>query len=61
MVYIIFVISLIAVNKGADRLVEGAVALTRIWGISQILVGATLISLGTTLPEIATASSFWAM
>lgn len=56
MVYIIFLISLIAVSKGADWLVEGAVAVTKIWGISQILVGATLISLGTTLPEMVVSA-----
>lgn len=51
MIYIIFLFSLIAVTKGADWLVEGAVGLTNIWGISQIVVGATIVSLGTTLPE----------
>ncbi len=51
MVYIIFILSLIAVTKGADWLVEGAVALAHLWGISQIVVGATIVSLGTTLPE----------
>lgn len=56
MVYIIFLISLAAVSKGADWLVDGAVALTKIWGISQILVGATLISLGTTLPEMVVSA-----
>ncbi len=52
MVYIIFLISLVAVSKGADWLVDSAAAITKIWGISQILVGATLVSLGTTLPEM---------
>lgn len=51
MVYIIFILSLVAVSKGADWLVEGAVGLARLWGISQIVVGATIVSLGTTLPE----------
>ncbi|NLJ80230.1 MAG: calcium/sodium antiporter [Firmicutes bacterium] len=51
MVYLIFILSLSAVTKGADWLVEGAVGLTKLWGISQIVVGATIVSLGTTLPE----------
>ncbi len=51
MLYLIFLLSLAAVTKGADWLVEGAVGLTRFWGISQVIVGATVVSLGTTLPE----------
>lgn len=60
MVYIIFILSLVAVTKGADWLVLGAVRLTNMWGISQIVVGATIISLGTTLPE-ALISTFAAV
>lgn len=51
MVYLIFILSLVAVTKGADWLVEGAVDLARLWGVSQIVIGATIVSLGTTLPE----------
>lgn len=51
MVYLVFFLSLTAVTFGADWLVEGAVQLTKLWGISQIVVGATIVSLGTTLPE----------
>jgi len=57
MVYIIFLISLLAVSKGADWLVDGAVGITKSLGISPVIVGATVVSLGTTLPE-ALISSF---
>ena len=57
MVYIIFLISLAAVSKGADWLVDGAAGITKSLGISQVIVGATVVSLGTTLPE-ALISSF---
>lgn len=40
-------------GKGADLLVEEAVALASRWRIPTILVGATIVSLGTTLPEAA--------
>lgn len=56
MVYIIFLLSLVAVTKGADWLVEGAIGFTSILGISQIIVGATVVSLGTTLPETLISS-----
>lgn len=55
-ILLIFIVSLIAVTKGADWLVEGAVGLAQIWGIPQIIVGATIVSLGTTLPETLISS-----
>jgi cation:H+ antiporter len=39
--------------KAADWLVEGAAGLAYRFGISKIIVGATVISLGTTSPEAA--------
>lgn len=42
-----------ALIKGADWLVDGAAKLAYRFGISKIIVGATVISLGTTSPEAA--------
>ena len=39
--------------KGADWLVEGASGLAYRFGISKVIVGATIVSLGTTSPECA--------
>ncbi|WP_034618414.1 calcium/sodium antiporter [Oleidesulfovibrio alaskensis] len=36
---------------GADRLVEGASALARRVGISELVIGLTIVALGTSLPE----------
>ncbi len=44
-------ISILALGKGADVLVEDAVAISLQWGIPSIVVGATVVSLGTTTPE----------
>lgn len=44
---------IVVLGKGADLLVEEAVALASRWNIPTILVGATVVSLGTTLPEAA--------
>lgn len=38
--------------KGADFLVDQAVSLSIHWGVPKIIIGATIISLGTTLPEM---------
>lgn len=39
--------------KGADILVQEAVTLSVRWGVPKLLIGATIVSLGTTLPEAA--------
>ena len=39
--------------KGADILVDQAVALSRRLGVPKMLIGATVVSVGTTLPEAA--------
>jgi len=43
---------LVTLSKGADMLVEEAVSLSLHWGIPKMVVGATIVSLGTTLPEV---------
>ncbi len=49
----IVVVSLAVLVKGADWLVAGAAGLAYRLGISKIIVGATVVSLGTTSPEAA--------
>lgn len=39
--------------KGADWLVEGAVGLSERLGVPKVIVGATVVSIGTTAPEAA--------
>ena len=39
---------------GADRLLAGAIAAAEILGVSEAVVGLTLVALGTSLPELAT-------
>jgi len=49
---LIVIIACIALlSKGADWMVDGVVALARRTGLSKIVIGATIISLGTTTPE----------
>lgn len=40
---------------GAWLMVEGAVALARDFGISETVIGLTIVAVGTSLPELATA------
>ena len=49
--FVIIFAVLYLLGKGADLLVDEAVTLSVKWGIPKILIGATIVSLGTTLPE----------
>lgn len=47
------VVSLFAIGKGADVMVDNAVSLSLKWRIPKAVIGATIVSLGTTTPEAA--------
>ena len=51
----LLVLGLIALAFGSSFLVSGAVDLARIWGLSEALIGLTIVSIGTGTPELATA------
>lgn len=53
---IVLVISLFSLSKGADWLVDSAVALSLKWGMPKMVIGATIVSLGTTLPEASVST-----
>lgn len=38
---------------GAKFLVENAIALARVWGVSEAVIGLTVVAIGTSLPELA--------
>jgi len=49
---LLLVACIVVLSKGADLMVDGAVALARRTGLPRIVIGATIISLGTTTPEM---------
>ncbi len=49
--WIVFLVALAALVWGAERTVSSAVRLARRLGMSKVIVGATVVSLGTTSPE----------
>lgn len=57
---IVIAISLYVLGKGADVLVNEAIGLSIRWGIPKMIIGATIVSLGTTIPEV-TVSVFAAI
>ncbi len=40
---------------GADLLVQGSVSIARAYGVSDAVIGLSLVAIGTSLPELATA------
>jgi len=51
---ILIIAAMIALlSKGADILVDEAIVLSTRWGVPKVMIGATIVSLGTTLPEAA--------
>jgi cation:H+ antiporter len=47
-------LGLIGLPCGADLLVDGAIGVARHFGISEAVIGLTLVAIGTSLPELAT-------
>ncbi len=54
---ILFVIGLIMLIKGGDWFVDGATGIAHRFHIPEILIGATVVSIGTTLPEVMVSAT----
>lgn len=53
----LFIVGLLLIMFGGDRFVDASIVISKKLGIPQIIVGATIVSLGTTLPEILTSAT----
>ncbi|AUV81303.1 sodium:calcium antiporter [Salinigranum rubrum] len=51
----LFVVGLVALVVGSDRAVTAAAEVARFYGVSSFFVGVTLISVGTSIPEMVTS------
>lgn len=51
----IVVFGLVLLIIGAQLTVDGAVGIARLVGISELVIGVTLVAVGTSLPELATS------
>lgn len=52
MEYIVLLISLAAIVLGADNLVTGSVAVARKFRVSDFVIGAAIVGIGTSMPEL---------
>lgn len=50
-----FLLGLLIIIKGGDFFVDAAVWIAKVFGIPTFVIGATIVSLATTLPEIVTS------
>ncbi|MBO5716413.1 MAG: calcium/sodium antiporter [Clostridia bacterium] len=53
----LFIVGLILLIKGGDWFVDGSVAIAKKFRIPDILIGATIVSIGTTLPEVMVSAT----
>ena len=54
--YIILIIALVAVVLGADNLVSGSADIARRFKISDFVIGAIIVGVGTSFPELIVSS-----
>ena len=52
MIYILLILSLALLVVGANWLVDGAAAIARRYHISEYIIGATIVGMGTSTPEL---------
>ncbi|MBD5155971.1 MAG: calcium/sodium antiporter [Oscillibacter sp.] len=54
---ILFIVGLICLIKGGDWFVDGAVNIAHRFNLPELLIGATVVSIGTTLPEVMVSTT----
>ncbi len=54
---LLFIVGLVLLIKGGDWFVDGATGIARRFKIPEIIVGATVVSIGTTLPEVMVSAT----
>jgi len=52
---LLFAIGVFVLVKGSDWFVDAAAALARSFGVPELVIGLTLVSIGTSLPELASS------
>ncbi len=55
-ILVFLVLGLVGLPLGADLLIDSAEVIARRFGVSEAVIGLTLVALGTSLPELATTT-----
>ena len=54
---LLFILGLAFLIKGGDLFVDGSVGVAHKFGVPELIIGATVVSIGTTLPEVMVSAS----
>ena len=54
---LLFIVGLLCLIKGGDWFVDGATGIARRFHVPELLIGATVVSIGTTLPEVMVSAT----
>ena len=54
---LLFIVGLVCLIKGGDWFVDGACGIARRFNLSELIIGATVVSIGTTLPEVMVSAT----
>ena len=54
---LLFIVGLLCLIKGGDWFVDGATGIVRRFHVPELLIGATVVSIGTTLPEVMVSTT----
>ena len=54
---LLFIVGLLCLIKGGDWFVDGSVGIARQFHLPELLIGATVVSIGTTLPEVMVSTA----
>ena len=54
---LLFILGLVLLIKGGDWFVDGSSDLARRFHVPELIIGATVVSIGTTLPEVMVSAT----
>ena len=54
---VLFLVGLVCLIKGGDWFVDGSTGIAHRFGLPELLIGATVVSIGTTLPEVMVSAT----
>ncbi|MFL2989031.1 MAG: hypothetical protein CBB66_04835 [bacterium TMED6] len=59
LIYCVFIIlvSIVGLSLGTNLVVENALNISKLWGVSELNIGFSIVALGTSLPELFTGLS----
>ena len=49
---LLIIVGIVIVLRGADNLTEGSVSIARRFNMSELIIGLTVVALGTSMPEL---------